>query len=240
MNKTQSTEQSQTQSTTPFQGQQAQWAESLYPKLNAGTNKGTATIADAFSNNTYGVGMNGLQKATYDRSMGLMKNKTLTDIAGGANFGATDVNKQIAPQIEAYKQAFGSSLDSLRGGFQRSGIASSSMRNTAENKLADTSANNLTNFVTDAFSKQRSADVNEMIQANQILSTAGKEGYTYQQADQASRDASISNALKAAGIDTTNINVLMQYLQLMKNPTVTATGNSTTTQNNGIGGLFGF
>lgn len=231
----------QTSSTEPFTGTTKAWAESLYPQLSSGLNTGTSTIADAFNKNTYGVGTNSLQASNYNRAQNLLNNSTLQNMASGSLIGTTDMSTQLAPQISQYNKAFATSLDSLRSGSQRSGMANSSTRRNAENSLAETAQTGLSDMITSAYTKQRQQDISDMTAANSILASAGTVGDTYQQSQQASKDASVNNALKAESLDSNTISQLLAYLQMMKNGTTTGTtsGTSSTTQNNGIGGLFG-
>lgn len=234
----------QTSSTEPFTGTTKAWAESAYPYVTSKLNSGSSTIADAFNNNTYGVKTNALQDANYNRAMKLLGNSTLTDIAGGSNLDPSTnpyFQKSLDAQLTTAQKAFGSALDSVNSGSQRNGIAQSSMAQKKQANLMDTYNTNVGNMVNTAYENEYNKRLNEMTAANSILASAGTVGDTYQQSQQASKDASVNNALKAESLDSNTISQLLAYLQMMKNGTVTGTtsGSSSTVQNNGIGGLFG-
>jgi hypothetical protein len=197
--------------------------------------------ADAWNNNTFSVGLNKLQDADYNRNKSLMDNAQLASIAGGGNL---DVNsnpyfqKRLDAKIQTMQEAFGSSLDSVRGGFQRGGMADSSMRQNKEKQLVAQQGRTLDEFVNNAYDSEYDKRVQEMLQANSLLNQAGQAGYRYQAAEQASKDSSLFNYAKMYGLDASQKQLLMQYLQTISEPEQTTNSATTTQRNPGLTDYF--
>ena len=235
----QTTNSSQTTTTKKWTGENAQKAKDAISSLTgyfAKTNAG-AGAADAWNNNTYSVGLNKLQDADYKRNQALMENGQLASIAAGGNL---DVNsnpyfqKRLDAKTRTMQEAFGSSLDSVRGGFQRGGTADSSMRINKENRMLEQQGRTMGEFVNDAYDSEYDKRVQEMLQANSLMNQAGQAGYRYQAAEQASKDSSLGNFAKMYGLDASQQQLLMQYLQTISEPEQTTTGSSTTQRQMGI------
>lgn len=204
------------------------WADNVNPAAGA---------ADAWNNNTFSVGLNDLQVADYNRNKGLMDNAELNNIASGGNL---DVNsnpyfqKRLDSKIKTMQEAFGSSLDSVRGGFQRGGMADSSMRQNKENQMLAQQGRTMDEFVNNAYDSEYEKRVQEMLRANSLLGQAGQAGYNFNNAAQASKDASLANYAKMYGLDASKQQMLMQLLNTISEPEQTTNGTSTTQRNMGF------
>lgn len=209
------------------------WANNTNPAAGA---------ADAWNNNTFSVGLNDLQIADYNRNKGLMDNAELNNIASGGNL---DVNsnpyfqKRLDSKIKTMQEAFGSSLDSVRGGFQRSGMADSSMRQNKENQMLAQQGRTMDEFVNNAYDSEYEKRVQEMLRANYLLGQAGQAGYNFNNAMQSSKDASLTNYAKMYGMDASKQQMLMQLLNTISEPEQTTSGTTTTQRNPGLTDIVG-
>lgn len=199
------------------------WASNINPAAGA---------ADAWNNNTFSVGLNDLQLADYHRNKGLMENAELNKIASGGNL---DVNsnpyfkKRLDSKIKTMQEAFGSSLDSVRGGFQRGGMADSSMRQNKENQMLAQQGRTMDELVNNAYDSEYEKRVQDMLRANSLLGQAGQAGYNFNNAAQASKDSSLANYAKMHVLDASKQQILMQLLNTISEPEQT-TNSTTTTQ----------
>lgn len=202
----------------------------------------SAKALDAYNNGTFSTPMNDLQTADYQRNASLMNNEQLNAIAGGANLDPNSdpyFQKNLDAKIEASGRSFAQSLDSANGSFQRGGIGDSSMAyRKRENMLKDQS-NSINDLVNDAYDTQHDKAVSEMVTANGLLTQAGNAGYKYQAAIQAIKDGSLANAMKIYGLDASDKQQQMQFLQLISEPEQTMKGTSTTTNQLGFGSIVG-
>lgn len=239
---------SQTTKTSKWTGANKAYADQTIKGLTSWANNTNpaAGAADAWNNNTFSVGLNDLQTADYNRNSALMNNTELNNIASGGNL---DVNsnpyfqKRLDAKIKTMQEAFGSSLDSVRGGFQRGGMADSSMRQNKENQMLAQQGRTMDEFVNDAYDSEYEKRVQEMLQANSLLNQAGQAGYNYNNALQSSKDSSLTNYAKMYGLDASKQQMLMQLLNTISEPEQTTNSTTTKTESPGFlsiaGALFG-
>jgi hypothetical protein len=234
-----STNQSQTTSTKKWTGANEQIANQMIGNIGKWFNTSNPAKggADAWNNNTFSVAMNDLQKADYGRNANLMNNSQLNMIAGGGNLDPNTnpyFQKNLDAKVKTFQDAFGTALDSTRGGFQKAGIGDSSMRANKETKMLKAQSTGLDEFVNNAYQSEYDKRVQEMLQANGLLSQAGLAGYRYNQAEQTGKDSSLANFAKLYGLDANQQSMMMQYLNTIAEPTQTTNGSSTTQKNPGI------
>ena len=209
------------------------WASNINPAAGA---------ADAWNNNTFSVGLNDLQIADYNRNKELMNNAELNNIASGGNL---DVNsnpyfqKRLDSKIKTMQEAFGSSLDSVRGGFQRGGMADSSMRQNKENQMLAQQGRTMDEFVNNAYDSEYEKRVQDMLRANSLLGQAGQAGYNFNNALQSSKDASLSNYAKMHALDANKQQMLMQLLNTISEPEQTTNSTTTTQRQLGFTDILG-
>ena len=201
-----------------------------------------ADAISAYNNGTFSTPLNPLQTASYDRNAALMGNSEINNIASGSGLDLENnatFQKGLQSKIDRSTKAFGTSLDSVNGSFQRGGTADSSMRYRKGQNMLEDQSENVNDMVTSAYASEEDRQINKMMQANSLLNQAGDQGYKYQAAMQAIKDGSLANAMKIYGLDAADKQQQMQFLQLISEPSQTTNGTSTTQRQLGIADLAG-
>jgi hypothetical protein len=235
----QTTESNSTSTVKKWTGENATMANGLISNLKQNiTSKNPYQDAlSAYNNGTFSTGVNPLQTADYNRNMALMGSSAINDYASGNNLDLSKnktFQKTLASGVDTLTDAFGVSLDSVNGAYQRGGIGDSSMKYRKNQRMLENQGKAVGDYITTATSNEEDKQIQKMLQANSLLNQAGQAGYNYQTATENSKNNSLSNFAKLYSLDASNNSQLMQLLQLIAEPTTTTTGNSTTSKNGGL------
>lgn len=228
----QNTANNQVSSIKKWTGNNAATADKLLAGISdffAGSNP-SADAASAYNNGIYATPINALTQSNYDRNLALSNNAEINSVASGDHLDPNSdpyFQKNLAEQVDKSKRAFATSLDSVNGSFQNGGTADSSMRYRKTNNMLDDQSTNVNDMVNTAYSTQRDKAISEMTQANSLLNTAGAVGNQYQTIMQQMKDGSLATYMKLYGLDASKQTDIMQYLNLISEPTQTTQGTGT-------------
>lgn len=224
-----------TTTTTPYSGEYASQLNDFYNLLKQRLN----TPAQAYPGQLT-TGMTSTQQSATSGLSALTNTPALTDTISG-KYLSPDTN----PYLDQYynqaaqkvSESLGQAYDTINSQFANRGLYDSSARREAlqrqANQAADTLANIATNIYGNAYNQERANQLNAINQQAGLYGSLFGQGTTEQQTNQNALTAQYQEWLRQQGLDENDIDRMMQYFGLVKNPSQT-----TTTSSSGLGGLF--
>jgi hypothetical protein len=228
--------QKSTTKSEPFTGKAKDWAYAAQPKLWESMNTPTAKYEGELS-----TGLSDTQKSAMGGLSSLINTQALTDTIGGKYLNP-DSNPYLSQYYDQAASKVRSSLadsnDYVNGQFNQRGLYNSSARQESLQKQTDKANDTLADVATgiygNAYTTERSNQMNAINQQGNLINSQFSQGTTQQGIDQTALDKEYQEYLRQQGMDQQSIDNYLNYLNTIKNPSQTTTQSS-----GGLGGLLG-
>ncbi len=226
-----------TSKTTPYSGKYADQINDFY---NNTLMKNLNTPATPYTGDLT-AGLTDTQNNAMSRLSGLANTGALTSTING-DYLNPDSNPYLSQYYDQAADKVGKSLaannDYVNSQFNQRGLYNSSARQETLQKQADNAADTLANVATNiygsAYDQERQRQMDAISQQGGLYNTLFNQGTTEQQTDQAGLSNQYAEWLRQQGVDENDINNMMQYFGLVKNPSQTTTQSS-----GGLGSILG-
>lgn len=223
--------------TTPYSGKYADQISDFY---NNTLMKNLNTSATPYTGDLT-AGLTDTQNNAMSGLSGLTNTGALTGTING-DYLNPDSNPYLSRYYDQAADKVGKSLaannDYINSQFNQRGLYNSSARQEALQKQADNAADTLGNVATNiygnAYTTERQNQMDAIGQQAGLYDTLFNQGTTEQQTDQAALSSQYAEWLRQQGVDENDINNMLQYFGLVKNPSQTTTESSS-----GLGGVLG-
>lgn len=220
----------ETSTTTPYSGQYADQMQNFY---DGTLTKNLNTQATPYTGQL-SAGMTNTQNNAMSGLSGLTNTQALTGTING-DYLDPATNPYLSQYYDQAADKVGSSLadanDYVNSQFNTRGLYNSSARQEALQKqtdnVGDTLAGIATNIYGNAYTNERSNQMDAINQQAGLYGSLFGQGTTQQQTEQAGLDAQYNEWLRQQGVDTNDIDRMMQYFSLVKNPSQTTTQSTT-------------
>lgn len=226
-----------TTKTTPYSGEYAKQINDFYkntltPKLNDPatpyTGQLSADMTDTQNNATSGL-------------TGLIDSNSLTGTINGDYLNPDSnpyLSKYYDQAADKVSKSLGQANDNINSQFNTRGLYNSSARydklQEQANEAGDTLADVATGIYGGAYNQERSNQMSAINQQAGLYGSLFNQGTTAQQTEQSGLDAQYKEWLRQQGVDDSDIDRMMQYFGLVKNPE-----QATTSSTSGLGGVLG-
>jgi hypothetical protein len=227
-----------TTTTTPYSGNYSTQLDDFY---NNYLKNNLDTSATPYTGDLT-AGMTDTQNSAMSGLSSLLNTSALTGTING-DYLDPDTNPYLS---QAYDEAeskvmksLGTMNDNVNSQFNTNGLYNSSARMESLQKQADTAGDTLANIATNlygnAYTQERQNQMNAINQESNLLGQQFNQGTTEQQTNQNADTNAYNEWLRQQNVDQNDINTMLQYFSLVKNPSQT----TETTSSGGLGSLLG-
>lgn len=215
--------------TTPYSGTYKKQMQDFYNNtLTKNLNNPATPYTGQLS-----AGMTDTQNNAMSGLAGLAGTSALTGTING-DYLNPDSNPYLTQYYDQAADKVRSSLadanDYINGQFNTRGLYNSSARQESLQKQADNAGDTLANLATNiyggAYNQERQNQINAINQQAGLYDAMFNQGTQQQQTDQSALDAEYKEWLRQQGMDDADIDRMMQYFSLVKNPSQTTTQSS--------------
>lgn len=226
-----------TTSTTPYSGSYADQLEDFY---NNYLKQNLNTSATPYTGDLT-AGMTGTQNNAMGGLGSLVNTSALTGTING-DYLDPSTNPYLSQTYDEAAQKVQKSLgqmnDNINSQFNNNGLYNSSARMESLQKQADNAGDTLaslaTNIYGNAYNQERQNQMNAINQQSGLYGSLFGMGSTEQQTNQNADTNTYNEWLRQQGVDQNDIQNMLQYFGLVKNPSST----TTETSSGGLGSLF--
>lgn len=218
----------------PFTGQAKEWAYGFQPTVYNRATTPTKAYEGQLS-----TGLSDTQKTAIGGLNSLINTQALTDTISGKYLDPS-TNKYLEQTYDLAADKVSKSLgqmnDNVNSQFNARGLYNSSAREERlteqKNDAADTLTGLANSIYGTAYTNERNNQMNAINQQGNLINSQFGQGTTQQGIEQSALDKEYRDFIRQQGQDTANVNLYLQYLNTIKNPTQTTTSS-------GGGGLLG-